>query len=359
MPAPSLASSPDDALAGPTRAELEAAYAAALAKLEAVQQPRGAWAGEAIWNPMLPCQWVIVQHLVGRPIPTERKARIRRHLELHRKRDGGWGMHPDIPDPLAPLDHGHGDAGPADKDHAWLFHTTLGYVALRLLGEDPNDPLLRDALAWIHRHGPVHTIPTWGRIWLALLGLHPWSEVQPLLPELWLMPDESPVHPRRLYNHMRLIYLGLSYLYGAAVEARPSPILDELRRELYPGGWSLDEFRARRDTIAPTDLYEPIGPALQRTGTVACTGPEPLRMADFVASLRQQQGHGPALVMRLPLPLTRLSARAGDLLPASVPWCSESLALLDSDNVGDPAAFESLLGRPGVHYSQLVAGAWR
>ena len=35
-----------------------------------------------------------------------------------------------------------------------------------------------------------------------------------------------------------------------------------------------------------------LGPALQHTGTVACTGPEPVRMADFVASLRQQQGHG-------------------------------------------------------------------
>ena len=102
-----------------------------------------------------------------------------------------------------------------------------------------------------------------------------------------------------------------------------------------------------------------LGPALQHTGTIACPGPEALRMADFVASLRQQQGHGPARVLRLPLPLTRLSARMGDLLPASVPWCSESLALLDSDNVGDPAAFEQLLGRPGVHYSQLVAGAWR
>ena len=102
-----------------------------------------------------------------------------------------------------------------------------------------------------------------------------------------------------------------------------------------------------------------LGPALQHTGTVACTGPEPLRMADFVASLRQQQGHGPALVLRLPLPLTRLSARLGDLLPASVPWCSESLALLDSDNVGDPAEFEQLLGRSGVHYSRLVAQAWR
>lgn len=271
-----------------SRDELLAAYARALAKLDGEAQPRGAWAGEVIWNPMLPCQWVIVQHILGRPISPARKARIRKHLALHVKRDGGWGMHPDIPDRASARAPDRGSAGsaaesagPADKDHAWLFHTTLGYVALRLLGEDPRDPLVRDALAWIHRHGPVHQIPTWGRIWLALLGLYPWSEVQPLLPELWLLPDASPVHPRRLYNHMRLIYLGLSYAYGAKITAAPAPILDELRAELFPGGWSLADFRAHRDHIAPTDLYEPIGPALQRifdgARLVAKALPAPLR----------------------------------------------------------------------------------
>ena len=100
-------------------------------------------------------------------------------------------------------------------------------------------------------------------------------------------------------------------------------------------------------------------PASAPTGTIACTGPEALPMGDFVASLRAQQGHGRALVLRLPNPLTRLSARLGDAAPASVPWCSETLAMLGSDNVGDSAAFEQLLGRRGVHYSQLVAAAWR
>ncbi len=40
-------------------------------------------------------------------------------------------------------------------------------------------------------------------------------------------------------------------------------------------------------------------------------------------------------------------------------WHFERLGVLDSDNMGDPAEFERLLGRPGVHYSRLVAGAWR
>ena len=73
--------------------------------------------------------------------------------------------------------------------------------------------------------------------------------------------------------------------------------------------------------------------------------------------LRQQLGHSPATVLRLPQPLTTLSARLGDAVPQS-PWCSETLAMLGSDNVGNPAVFEQLLGRKGVHFSQLVATAW-
>ncbi len=253
---------PDRQLA---RADVLAAYQKALEQLGAVQRAKGAWAGEVVWNPMLPCQWVILNHVIGRPISAARSARIRKHLELHVKLDGGWGMHPDIParGPRSEQGQAPDSSGPADQDHAWLFHTTLGYIALRLLGAQPNDPLASHALAWIHRHGPVHRIPTWGRIWLALLGLHPWSEIQPLLPELWLLPDESPIHPRRLYNHMRLIYLGLSYAYGAQITAAPSPIVEDLRRELFPAGWRPADFRRFRDDIAPTDLYEPIGPALQ------------------------------------------------------------------------------------------------
>lgn len=101
-----------------------------------------------------------------------------------------------------------------------------------------------------------------------------------------------------------------------------------------------------------------LGPAIQHTGVIECTGPAALTMGDFIASLRQQLGHRPAAVLRMPQLLTQISARLGDAVPAS-PWCSETLAMLGSDNVGNPAAFEQLLGRPGVHYSQLVATAWR
>lgn len=226
------------------RTTAAAAYAGAVAHLSRVQQDNGAFAGEVVWNPMLPCQYVILCHILGHAIPEARKARIRRALELQVRPDGGWGMHPDSP--------------------SYLFHTTLGYVALRLLGESPDDPLLADARAWIEQHGGVWAIPTWGRIWLAMLGLYPWSSVQPLIPELWLMPDASPLHPRRLYCHMRLIYLGLSFVYGHRFVAPMDHTLAALRNELYPEGYDERRFARHVDDIAATDLFEAPSPGLRR-----------------------------------------------------------------------------------------------
>lgn len=276
---------PDSTDPAPDREAVLAGYARALEALEGAQQANGAWAGECVWNPMLTCQYVICMHVVGREIPEDRRRRIRTSLACQLKVDGGWGMHPDVP----PADLRRARPAPepstgeslAGKYESWLFHTLLGYVALRLLGDDPDQPMLRRARAWIHAHGGPYRSPTWGRIWLALLGLYPWDAIQPLLPELWLLPDDSPMHPRRLYCHMRLIYLGLSYVYGAQVRASDSPVIASLRRELYPDGWDRDRFDAERDAIAATDLYEPLGPGLQAVFAAARVAakviPGPLR----------------------------------------------------------------------------------
>lgn len=224
-------------------ADVARAYARALGRVRAGQAPKGSVAGEVVWNPMLVCQYVIACHVLGRTIDPARKRRIRRALERQVRPDGGWGMHPD--------------------SESWLFHTTLGYVALRLMGAEPNDPLAAGALRWIRAHGGVVKLPTWGRIWLAVLGLYPWDCVQPILPEMWLLPDSAPVHPRRLYCHMRLIYLGLSYLYGTRLQAPSSPVLEDIREALYDGGYDRAPFRAQRDEIAATDLFEAPGVGLR------------------------------------------------------------------------------------------------
>lgn len=225
------------------REQAAAAHARALGHLRAVQQPRGALAGEVVWNPMLVCQYVMLCELLGEPIAPARQRRIRRSLELQVRADGGWGMHPD--------------------SASWLFHTTLAFVALRLLGAPADDPLCAGALRWIRAHGGVVAIPTWGRVWLAMLGMYPWTGVQPILPEMWLLPDAAPVHPRRLYNHMRMIYLGLSYVYGVRLQAPDSARLAAIRAELYPEGYARVRFARHRDEIAATDLHEAPGAGLR------------------------------------------------------------------------------------------------
>lgn len=233
------------------------AYAKALDALAGRQQSNGAFAGEVVWNPMLVCQYVFVCQIIGHEIPQTRRALIRRSLEVQEFPGGGWGMLPVVhtDDPDEPR---------AFRGNAWLFHTTLGYVALRLLGVPADDPMCARARRVISDAGGVYKIPTWGRIWLALLGLYPWTGAQPIMPELWLLPESAPMHPRRLYCHMRLIYLGLSYLYGAKVVAPGGPLLDAVRSELYPRGYNTADFEQYTESIAATDLYEDPAPALKK-----------------------------------------------------------------------------------------------
>ena len=84
-------------------------------------------------------------------------------------------------------------------------------------------------------------------------------------------------------------------------------------------------------------------------------GPHAVTLVGFIGSLRAQAGRAPALVGTLPGPLARWSARLGDAVPVS-PWCSETLALLATDNVADPAPFERVLGRRATRFDRLLSG---
>lgn len=115
--------------------------------------------------------------------------------------------------------------------------------------------------------------------------------------------------------------------------------------------------QARVQPVAVRDLADVVARMAGSdapSGLIEIGGPEALPLAQLIASLRAQMGHRPACVGPLPGWLSRASARAGDWLPVS-PWCSETLALLESDNVTDPATLERWLDRPGVAPGQLLA----
>lgn len=104
--------------------------------------------------------------------------------------------------------------------------------------------------------------------------------------------------------------------------------------------------------LACLHLLQDGGPAL-----VTAVGPQALPLSAFIGELRRQLGHGTARVFPLPNAPSRWSALVGDRLSFQ-PWSSESLSLLQQDNIGDTAAFARLLGRAPVPLEQFVEAAW-
>ncbi|PSJ30536.1 2,3-oxidosqualene cyclase [Streptosporangium nondiastaticum] len=192
------------------------AYEAACAHLLGLQHESGAWEGEMEWSTMILSQYVIVLHILERPPDEPTRQAILQCFRATRTAGGCWGMHPQAP-PSA-------------------YATTLAYVALRLLGTGPHDPLAAGARQWIHAQpGGVRAVPQWGFFWLAILGLVPYRQVAPVPPEVMLLPRWAPLHPERLLGWTRMLYQAMAYLYGVKFRADPGPVTRDIRRELFPG----------------------------------------------------------------------------------------------------------------------------
>ena len=168
--------------------------------------------------------YVFARYATGTTMPSGLAETIRRA----QNDDGGFGLHQD--------------------GESILFTTALNYVAARLLGEDL--PRTRD---WIRAHGGALAVPTWGKCWLAVLGLYRWEGVNPIFPELLLLPRAFPAHPGRFWCHARAVYLPLAYLYGR--RWRIDEDLAELRSELLLD--EVEDWRAARNLVAAGDLYTP------------------------------------------------------------------------------------------------------
>jgi lanosterol synthase len=229
---------------GQGRPEPALALERATRALTALQADDGSWEGEVVWCPMLAAQYVLACHLMDRPIDPERRRRFLLHFERTRLPDGTWGLHDFMTEP-------------------YLFVTTLVYVAARVLGVAPNDPLISRGLEFIRAEGGAVSIPSWGKFWLATLNLYAWDGVNPVLPEIWGLPRWMPVHPSRYYCHTRLIYLAMATIFGERYQTPRTPLVDALRNELYPQGYDAVDFRAARTSLREKELFAPPSPILR------------------------------------------------------------------------------------------------
>lgn len=210
------------------------ALKAAIARLAALQREDGSWEGEMVWCPMLTAQYVLLHHIMDKPLGSERRKNILRSFAKTRLGNGTWGMH--------------------EHSESHLFATTLVYVASRLLGVENDDPLLKPAQNFIVSEEVVK-IPSWGKFWLAMLNLYDWQGVNAILPELWVLPHQLPMHPANWYCHTRLIYMAMAVAYAQKFKASSAPIIESLRDELYAGGYDKADFSKSRSLLRDEDLF--------------------------------------------------------------------------------------------------------
>lgn len=86
----------------------------------------------------------------------------------------------------------------------------------------------------IHGHGGITYCASWGKVWFATLGCYDWSGLNPIPPEMFLLPYSGwtgigYVHPGRFWALMRSVYLPVSYLYGRRCVGSLTPTVLLLR----------------------------------------------------------------------------------------------------------------------------------
>ncbi len=211
------------------------ALKSATAHLLSLQREDGAWEGEMVWCPMLTAQYALLHHIIGQPLEPDRRRRVLRSFERTRLKGGTWGLH--------------------EHSEPHLFVTALVYVAARLLGVERDDPLVEPARRFIQAEG-ILGIPSWGKFWLALVNLYDWRGVNAVLPELWSLPRQIPLHPSNWYCHTRLIYMAMAAIYARRFQTPVTPVINSLREELFPDGFANADFSSTRNRLRAADLYE-------------------------------------------------------------------------------------------------------
>ncbi len=131
------------------------------------QSADGWWSGELETNVTMTAEHVLLFRFLGLPLDEFRGGAIA-HILRHQRSDGSWALYYD---------------GPAD-----VSTTIEAYVALKVLGVDPQRAEMQRALHVILGAGGVANARVFTKIWLALFGAYPWEGVPSLPPEIVYFP---------------------------------------------------------------------------------------------------------------------------------------------------------------------------
>ncbi|CAG9944418.1 unnamed protein product [Clonostachys rosea f. rosea IK726] len=222
----------------PTAATPKESAENGLTFFEKLQLPSGHWGCEYGGPMFLLPGIVIAWHVTKTPIPSAFATEIKNYLTARaHPDDGGWGLH--------------------IEGESTVFGTTLNYIILRLVGVDPEDPVMVKARGTLHKLGGAVYGPHWAKFWMAVLGVVPWDIVNPVPPEIWLLPDWVPIAPWRWWIHIRQVFLPMGYIYSKKWSCEEDDVIRGLKEELFVQPHAEINWANHRNSIAPGDNYHP------------------------------------------------------------------------------------------------------
>ena len=217
---------------------LDLAIERGLSHLASTQAETGAWLGD-YGGPMFPLPMYIgTCYATGVTIPPDVLADMVRYFRNVQNADGGFGLH--------------------IESHSYQFTSVISYAALRVAGLPADDAMIVGLRRFIQQNGGPLSSAMWGKFFLTMLNLYDYEGLNPVQPELWLLPEALPFHPSRLWVHARMVSLPMSYLYGHRVQMPLNDTLAEIRSELYDQPYDRIDWRAARDRVAKSDAYTPV-----------------------------------------------------------------------------------------------------
>lgn len=181
---------------------------------------------------------VIAWYATKTPIPWYVATEIKNYLFARvNPEDGGWGLH--------------------IEGESTVFGISLNYAVLRIVGVDPEHPVMVRARGTLHKLGGATHAPHWAKFWLSVLGVCKWDIVNPIPTEIWLLPDWVPFAPWRWWIHIRQVFLPMGYIYDRKWSCEETDIIRGLRQELFVEPWDTVDWAGNRNTISSIDNFHP------------------------------------------------------------------------------------------------------
>ena len=141
--------------------------------LFSIQYPEGYWKGELETNVTMDAEDLMLREFLGVRDEADTAA-AGRWIRSQQRSDGSWATFYE---------------GPAD-----LSTTLEAYVALRLAGDDPSEPHMAKAAAFVREAGGLERSRVFTRLWMALFGLWSWDDLPALPPEVIFLPPWFPLN---------------------------------------------------------------------------------------------------------------------------------------------------------------------